>query len=103
MTSMALNPLLAACKNGRWCAGLLKSGYQKHQQQLIDAAVVHFDESGMRVEGKLHWLHIAANSEQVIYSCQTRRGQGGMDAAGILPPFKGIAVHDCWQQLASAV
>lgn len=79
------------------CADLLASDYQKHQQQLIEAVVAHFDESGMRVAGKLHWLHIAANSEQVVYSCQTQRGQGGMDAAGILPYFKGIAVHDCWQ------
>lgn len=59
--------------------------------------VVHFDETGVRVEGKLHWLHVASTPEYTYYSVQKQRGQVGIDAAGILPSFSGIAVHDAWK------
>jgi transposase len=59
--------------------------------------VGHFDESGLRVEGKLQWLHVAATEQNVYYSCQPQRGQLGMEAVGILAQFKGVAVHDGWQ------
>ena len=77
-------------------AAALATQYEEQRQQLIKAAVVNFDESGLRAEGRLHWLHVAANQDTVVYSCQTKRGYEGVKAAGILPAFKGIAVHDCW-------
>ncbi|MFZ2948859.1 MAG: IS66 family transposase, partial [Desulfuromonadaceae bacterium] len=59
--------------------------------------VAHFDETGVRVEGKLHWLHVASTTEYTHYSVQAQRGQVGIDAAGILPSFSGTAVHDAWK------
>jgi transposase len=66
------------------------------KQQLIAAPVAHFDESGLRVEGKLHWLHVAGTSELTHYYVHPKRGQAGMEAAGILPAFQGGAMHDHW-------
>ena len=66
------------------------------KQHLIAASVVNFDESGLRVEGKLHWLHVASTPELTRYHVHRKRGQEGMAAGGVLPQFQGGAVHDPW-------
>jgi transposase len=67
------------------------------KQQLIGSDVVHFDESGLRVEAQLNWLHVASTDYLTYYTVHPIRGQDGMKAMGILPAFTGRAVHDCWR------
>jgi hypothetical protein len=65
-------------------------------QMLAASNVVCFDETGARVAGSLHWVHSASTGRLTHYSVHKRRGRQAMDAAGILPIFGGVAVHDCW-------
>ena len=64
--------------------------------QLIADPVVHFDESGLRVEGRLQWLHVASTARLTAYHRHGRRGHVGMRDAGILPRYQGVALHDHW-------
>lgn len=60
------------------------------------ACVAHFDETGLRVAGKLHWVHSASTGKYSLITVHRRRGVEGMKDAGVLPEFYGIAVHDAW-------
>ena len=58
--------------------------------------VAGFDETGVRATGSLHWLHTVSTQFLTWYYAHQRRGRQAMDAAGILPGYRGCAVHDFW-------
>jgi transposase len=62
--------------------------------QITAAAVAHFDETGARADGKLRWLFSASTRQATFYSLHDKRGFDGLNHAGVLPSFTGIAVHD---------
>ena len=64
--------------------------------RIAGSAVAHFDETGFRTAGSLHWMHSASTPTDVLLTVHRRRGRKGMDAAGVLPRFRGTAVHDAW-------
>src|SRR3954467_12135750 len=67
---------------------------------LAAAELVHADETGLRVAGRLHWLHVATSALFTGLFCHRRRGKEAIDAAGVLPSFAGIAVHDAFTSYA---
>ena len=52
--------------------------------------------TGTRVDKKLWWVHDASNCEYTYLDISPKRGNAGMEQCGVLPEFKGIAMHDCW-------
>ncbi|MGH8959638.1 MAG: IS66 family transposase [Jatrophihabitantaceae bacterium] len=64
--------------------------------RIAAAPVAHFDETGLRVDGKLRWVHSASTGKYSLIIVHDKRGTAAMDAAGVLPTFTGVAVHDAW-------
>jgi len=64
------------------------------KQALQGAEVMGTDETGMRVQGVLHWLHVARTDKLTHYAVHRKRGKAATDAIGILPQFHGTMEHD---------
>nr|WP_277680441.1 transposase [Bacillus cereus] len=64
---------------------------------MLQSPIVHFDETGMRVENKTQWLHTASTPEVTLQHIHKKRGKEAMDAGEILPSFAGIAMKDGWK------
>ncbi|MEI6621253.1 MAG: IS66 family transposase [Actinomycetes bacterium] len=77
-------------------AGGLDGFLEVVAQRITDSPVVHFDETGLRVEGALRWVHSASTGKCSLIISHDKRGTAAMDAAGVLPCFRGVAVHDAW-------
>ena len=76
----------------------VKSVHEDIRQYLIQTEEpVHFDETGMKISGKLHWLHSASTKKVTFCQIHPKRGAQAMDAVGILPKRTGWSVHDFWK------
>ena len=67
---------------------------QRLKVLLPQAPVVHADESGLRVAGKLHWLHVLSTAQLTFYGVHRQRGTQAMDELDILPRCRNWVVHD---------
>jgi transposase len=66
------------------------------KQALREADVQGNDETGIRVQGILHWLHVARTDLLTHYAVHRKRGKEATDAIGILSDFHGIMEHDSY-------
>jgi transposase len=64
--------------------------------RIAAAEVAGFDETGLRVAGRLAWVHCARTGKYTLITCHPKRGRDGINAAGVLTRFRGVAVHDAW-------
>jgi transposase len=104
-TAQVLTELLGVTASTGWLAGLLAraagrlGGFTARVRDLLTgAAVVHFDETGVRVQGRLRWLHVACTPFGTLYHLDDRRGGTAVDAHGVLAALHRpqVAVHDGW-------
>ncbi len=78
------------------CADNLERFMEVTGEQLGNAAVLHADETGMRVENKTVWLHSLSNAEYTLYHIDPKRGYDAIERMGILKDYSGWLVHDFW-------
>ena len=78
------------------CAKKLGPTIEHIRQKLLGSSIIHFDETGTRVDNKTRWVHNASNADYTFLTIEDKRGYEGMESSDVLPHFNGIAVHDCW-------
>ncbi|MCU0680612.1 MAG: IS66 family transposase [Planctomycetes bacterium] len=61
---------------------------------LIKANVLFVDETGVRINGKLKWVHTVCTDDTTLYMVDAKRGNEATAAIDILPYFVGILMHD---------
>jgi len=66
------------------------------RDRIADEQVAGFDETGLRVADRRHWVHCARTGKYTLIICHAKRGRKGIDDAGVLGRFQGVAVHDAW-------
>lgn len=63
---------------------------------LLVSKVLHLDETGVRCNKKLHWIHVTSSETATFFGLHTKRGSETIDDIGILPLYRGSVVHDHW-------
>lgn len=69
---------------------------EKIKNSIISSTLAHFDETGMRVDKTLHWLHSHSTTLLTYFAVSCFRGAKAMLEIGVLPKFRGKAIHDAW-------
>ena len=65
-------------------------------QGITQAVAAGADETGLRVAGKLHWLHTLATTISTWMGVHPKRGREAIDEFDLIPRFGGILGHDGW-------
>lgn len=76
---------------------LLKKFEQWVKYKLTHSSLLHVDETGINVNGKLKWLHVTANGQWTHFYPHDKRGNEATNEIDILPHFKGRLCHDHWK------
>lgn len=77
-------------------AEAVKPSLEAIRAELLQAAVLHADETGLRVADKTAWLHVLSNAQLSYYALQAQRGQAALRQIGLVAEFKGTLVHDAY-------
>lgn len=68
--------------------------YKYINEQLMNALVVHVDESPIKINGKQYYLHNISDGLHTLQYVTEHRSKDSVDEFGFLKEYKGIIVHD---------
>lgn len=71
------------------------------RKKVSERLVLHCDETGLRVNGSLKWMHCVCDGDWSYFALHDKRGTKAMDEIAILPEYRNIMVHDFWKQKVS--
>lgn len=90
---------LSAGTLARWmhqAATVLKPTLSQIAEGILASPLQHGDETGVRVNGKLHWLHVNSTRWLTHLAWHRKRGHEALEAIGIWPRFRGRGMRDRW-------
>jgi transposase len=78
----------------RECSDGLVETELKIKRGLRRSPVIHADETGLRVNQHLRYVHVASNARLTHYAVASHRGRTAIDEINVLPRYRGTCVHD---------
>ena len=78
------------------CAAKVAPTLEEIRDLLTQNTVNHYDETGVRVNGHLYWVHNSSSADYTYQTLHKKRGSEGIEDNGVLRDSSGVAVHDCW-------
>jgi transposase len=78
----------------RECASGLVETELQIKQRLRRSPVLHADETSMRINRRLAYVHVASTAHLTHYAAASHRGHTAMDEINVLPHYRGTCVHD---------
>jgi transposase len=78
----------------RELAGRIGPSIESIKDKLFLSPVLHKDETGVRVDGTLGWLHTLATETLALYAYDAKRGNDADVRMGVLGGYSGALVHD---------
>jgi transposase len=78
----------------RECADKLVATELQIKRKLRRSTVIHADETGLRINRRLGYVHVASTSGLTHYAAANHRGYTAMDEINVLPRYRGTVVHD---------
>ena len=79
---------------GELAAERLAPTVERIAELIAASPLQHSDETGIRVYGMLHWLHVNCTAYLTHLAWHEARGRQAMDEIGIWPRFTGRGMHD---------
>jgi transposase len=76
------------------CDGALRDTEARIKDGVTTSPVIGAGETGLRVAGQNHWVHVARTERLTHYAYSPKRGKEAMDRIGILPAYTGTVVSD---------
>ena len=81
----------------RICSDQLLRVELKIKAGLRNSSVLGVDETGIRINGKIAWVHLARTERLTHLAVHPKRGRAAFDEIGIISRFTGNLVRDGWQ------
>jgi transposase-like protein len=80
-------------------AGALRQNYEQILQKVRESDVVYSDETGIKVNGKIHWIWAFAADGKAAFIITNSRGKKVLEEA--LKDYKGVIVCGGWKPYSS--
>ena len=77
-------------------AETLVPSMEQIKQGVLASPLQHADETGVRLGGKLHWLHVNSTGFLTHLAWHRKRGRDALEAIDIWPHYQGRSMRDRW-------
>ena len=82
------------CKWNKDLAKRISPAVDAIKENLLVSPILHKDETGIRVNKTLNWLHVLSSNTHTLYCSHKKRGNDADKEMSILPAYSGVLMHD---------